>query len=302
VCDTRAPMKKLIAILMLGLAACGGPVGEVGDESADAISADGLSTTRDTYIRVRRDYRRCVSPMCGGYWASDLNSTAQERYVSGLDFAGSVLDNEVQADIFNAGEGEVVLFGRLGAREARFGTRPFMVTEAYRGMPGVSVAAGDKFYGLAQNEIFCIRAPCPSIGVRLLNRAAGQPSATDLSVKRALQPFVDAAWLNDRLMSRRAVLAGTVRTQGENIIVDASQVFVQLPDRIQGCPKVAVPMCGSGKIVGWNRTPNRCSLPSGCVTPRVCTRQLPVCAEGYSLIEVQNTCPTYSCEPTFLDD
>jgi hypothetical protein len=294
-------MKRLIGLLMLGMTACGAVV-EVGDDGADAVSADGLSTTKETFVRIRRDYRKCVSPLCGGYWLVDLNSKAQERYVSGLDFSGSSLDNEVQADVAGGGDGEVVLYGKLGAREPRFGTRPFIVVQAYRGLPGVTVQPTDSFYSVGRTRIACTRFPCPNIAVARLNRTTGDAMATDVSVDRALKPMVDGAWLMGRLMSGRAILGGKIVTSGENVVVEASQVFVQLPDRIQSCPRTALPSCAAGYLVAWNRTENRCSVPSSCTLPGACAPFNPTCEEGYTLLQVMNICPRYVCEPSFLDD
>src|SRR5687767_11474980 len=118
----------LVGLLFLG---CGVSEAELKDVGDDVAAAEGeLGTSTRSYVVLRRDLRRCVAPMCGGYWAHDVNrATLNEQYVSGLDFSRSNLSQpEHQADVTGAGDFEVVLFGKLGPAESRFQTRKFVVT------------------------------------------------------------------------------------------------------------------------------------------------------------------------------
>ena len=134
-------MKKLIfSLTALLLAACGMSDAEVGvsaDQGSDTVTEE-LGTVVNSYVTFRQDMRRCIAPLCGGYWVHDLNRVAlNEKYVSGLDFGQSGLDDAAQAMVVGGGDSEVVLRGRLGPQESQFKTRPFIVLEAWRGMPGV---------------------------------------------------------------------------------------------------------------------------------------------------------------------
>jgi hypothetical protein len=154
--------------------ACGVSSLEVeGTEDTLADDSQELSTTKDTFVIARRDYRRCVSPMCGGYWVKDLNSTMQERYVSAFDFSDSSLLASTYDVIRGAPDNELILFGRLGPKESRFDTRTLMVKLAYRGMPGRTFSATDKFYGVFPSKIACTTTPCANLQTTRRNRTTG---------------------------------------------------------------------------------------------------------------------------------
>ena len=84
----------------------------------DVLSA--LSGSKPTYYLVRRDYRKCISPICGGYWLKALNarktkcadgSIAEECYVAAFRFSkDSTLSEEEQIQFSNeVGDGDIVL-------------------------------------------------------------------------------------------------------------------------------------------------------------------------------------------------
>lgn len=269
------------------------------DESASDDSFE-LSTTRDTFLIARRDYRKCIAPMCGGYWVKDLNSTMQERYVSGFDFSGSGLSDDVQGQVFGAPDHQLVLFGRLGPKENRYDTRPLMVLMAYRGMPGQTFAADDKFYKVFPTKIACVTTPCRSLQTTRLNRTTGHTMASDVSVTGALGTLVEAQWLHGRVLFSRGIVAGKIVRANNHVTVTANQVFVELPDRTVSCPRMPPSTCASGEVSAWERTADRCSVPSGCTQPRFCAAFVPSCDEGYSTVSWQNGCTRYACEPDFL--
>lgn len=288
----------MIAVVGVG---CGVSSGAV-DTAEDPTDTDslGLSTTKDTFLIARRDLRRCLWPLCSGYWVKDLNSTMQERYVSGFDFSQSTLSEAVQEQVVGAPDFELVLEGRLGKKENRFDTRPLTVIAAYRGMPGKTFADTDKFYSVSPTKIACITQPCANLQTTRLNRTTGHTMATDVSVTRALATRVDGQWLHDRVLSGRAVVAGTIVRANRHVTVDASQVFVALPDRVAACPTAPVASCPSGKIAAFERTADRCTVPVGCTYPGACAHFEAVCDPGYALITWQNICPRAACEPEFL--
>jgi hypothetical protein len=285
-------------------AGCGVSSSDAVVNDVDEVTSDEsfeLSTTRDTFLIARRDNRRCVSPMCGGYWVKDLNSTMQERYVSGFDFTGSGLSDDVQGQAAGAPDNELVLFGRLGPKENRFDTRPLLVVMAYRGMPGQSFGATDKFYEVFPSRIACFTTPCRNLSTTRVNRTTGHTMASDISVADALGTLVDEQWLHNRVMFGRAIVAGEIVRQNNHVTVEAHQVFVELPDRTVSCPKVPPSTCASSQSPAWELTAERCVVPAGCTQPRVCAAFVPSCDEGYSQVSWQNGCTRYACQPAFLD-
>lgn len=290
----------LAAAVLMTMTACG--VGEAEVEALDPMLDDDsaeLSTTKDTFLIARRDTRRCISPLCGGYWVKDLNSTMQERYVSAFDFTASDLSDEERQNVFGA-DFETILFGRLGPKEKTYNTRTLLVKEAYRALPGNTLAPADKLYSVGRTKIGCVTVPCANLQVTRLNRTTGHTMATDVDVTPALQSFVDEAWVSARVLDGRAVVVGSVTRASGRVTLTARQVFMKLPDRVQACPKVSAPVCRSGKVAAWNRDDNRCLVPAGCTFPGVCAAFEPSCATGYSLVSWVNICPRHACDPDFV--
>lgn len=294
----------LVMSLTVLSTACGVSSLEVdGTEDTLADDSQELSTTKDTYVIARRDYRRCVSPMCGGYWVKDLNSTMQERYVSAFDFSDSSLPVATQDVVRGAPDNELILFGRLGPRESRFDTRTLMVKLAYRGMPGKTFSATDKFYGVFPTKIACITTPCANLQTTRLNRTTGHTMSTDMDLSAALATMVDDQWMMSRAFSGKTVIAGKIVRKNRHVTVTASQVFVQLPDREFGCPVERPAACPSGQIHSYERSPARCTIPTGmCTPPGACAHFTPSCDPGYRLVSWMNICPRYACEAEFLEE
>ncbi len=283
--------------------ACGVSSLEVdGTEDTLADDSQELSTTKDTFVIARRDDRRCVSPMCGGYWVKDLNSTMQERYVSAFDFSDSSLPASTYDVIRGAPDNELVLFGRLGPKESRFDTRTLRVKLAYRGMPGKRFSATDTFYGVFPSRIACSTTPCANLQTTRLNRTTGHVMSTDMNLTAALATLVDDQWMRSRAYSGKTVIAGKIVRRAGHITVTASQVFVELPDRAVACPVERPGRCPSGQLHSYERSPDRCTLPTGmCTPPGACARFTPSCDAGYRLVSWTNVCPRFACEAEFLE-
>lgn len=303
---------RFLAIASLLLAAgCGmGTETVTFDDEITAEGFDSLSTRSRTYVTLRRDVRRCMAPLCGGYYVRDVNRVAfSERYVSGLDFSLSGLSVEDQDAIRNAADGEVVLRGKLGSMEYQYRTRTFVVGEAYRGMPGVTPVAGELFYraGPRSPTIYCFAAPCDNEVATKLN-STQTTYFTGYDVARAAKPHVDQDWLMSRVASHAAIVsakfsAGQQMGAGAEKLLDASQVFVRLPERIGPCPRVAERLCPSGTVPTYTRTADRCLVQGECVTPGYCTMSMPVCAPDYGVVSwpaAPDGCKAFSCDPSFV--
>jgi hypothetical protein len=114
-----------------------------------------------TFYSVRRDLRRCVSPMCGGYFVKLVNMSStrcadgrsmSECYVAGIDWRGRPESDSVQILV----RGNIVprrypRFGNLG--ELR-------VSESWTSL-GNSRPVGT-YYLVRDRGVRCITAPCPT--------------------------------------------------------------------------------------------------------------------------------------------
>ena len=300
-------MRTTLLFTALLLAGCGVTEAELTDVGDDVSAAQGeLGSATRSYVVLRHDQRRCIWPTCSGYWVHDVNrTTLNEQYVSRLDFSQSNLMPEDQADVTGAGDFEVVLFGKLGPVETSFHTRPFLVTSAWRGMPTVKFTEPvDAFYRVSSASIRCITAPCPSLRASKLH-STSTILHHDLDVSRASLVSVDQNWLTARTVDKDALVAGRFVTVGQQRVLDASQVFVHLPDQTQSCPRPALARCPAGQVNVWARDENRCLLPAGCGGGGACRMAVPACSDGYSLASWTGGpfgCTQYACDPAFLTD
>lgn len=301
----RALLALLALVALPSLPACAPDGGVDALEGADQDSAD-ISATSRTYVVLRHDMRKCMSPMCGGYFVHDVNRKhLNEKYVSGLDFAPSGLDAATQDQITSAPEGEVVLYGKLGPIDAATNTRAFLVYEAYRGMPGFGPAEGDLFYGVTDLGIQCIAAPCDSLEAEKLNSTAKK---TFTGVDADLGANISADWLGHRVIGGGALVAGSLQngqtfpTGTEKLLV-ASQVFLRLPESAGPCPKSPEPLCADGTVATYTYTADRCTVFDTCAESGACIALAPTCADGYVVVSWPSQpfgCSAYTCEPEFL--
>lgn len=296
-----APMRVLLVAVAVFAVGCGVSSDALvleGDETLADDSAE-LSTTKDTFMIARRDARRCVAPMCGGYWVKDLNSTMQEKYVSRFEF-GADVSATVQAQILDAPDFELVLVGRLGALERTYNTRTLKVAGAFRGMPGKTSLPDDKFYRVFPSRVACSGEPCAYLQTTRLNRTTGHVMATDVSIEAARAYGVDSNWLLSRTLYGQTVVAGRVVRANGHVTVEARQVFVSLPERAVPCAAVETPACEGLTIPAYERDSNRCLNAVGCTPMGVCARLEFECEPGYSQVSWMNVCPRHACEPSFL--
>eukprot|EP00670_Eutreptiella_braarudii_P007284 CAMPEP_0174290080 /NCGR_PEP_ID=MMETSP0809-20121228/27491_1 /TAXON_ID=73025 ORGANISM="Eutreptiella gymnastica-like, Strain CCMP1594" /NCGR_SAMPLE_ID=MMETSP0809 /ASSEMBLY_ACC=CAM_ASM_000658 /LENGTH=222 /DNA_ID=CAMNT_0015388477 /DNA_START=22 /DNA_END=690 /DNA_ORIENTATION=+ len=173
------------------------------------------------YFSVRRDYRRCISPLCGGYWVSQVNkeatvcadgAKAPECYVAEFDWRGT--------DQTGAGDAALVQ-GRIAKKqyEVHGMLGVFKVTGgAWRGA-ATSGTAGT-YYEATDDGIRCVIAPCFSMDVEELNTAvttAGPVSGVDLnSVEGATERDRELAWDLFQGRDGHMLVAGAVKKGLDN--------------------------------------------------------------------------------------
>jgi hypothetical protein len=306
---------SLAAAAMLALPlGCAAEVAPASDtaEGESTTADEGLSATKVSYVVLRHDDRKCMSPLCGGFWIRDANRpTQKETYVSALDLSQSGLGDGDAAKVTGAPATELVLAGKLGPVEKAHGTRPFVVTEAYRGMPGVVAASGETFYQAHDRTpaIQCFAAPCNNEIAEKLNFSSSF-AFTTLSVARAAKPFVDQTWLARSVLTRDAIVSATTHNgakmaAGYEKVVDASQVFVRIPNKIGPCPLFPIAKCPDPRVNVWSRNADLCEVPAGCAQPGICPMFMPACPEGYTLSSwttSPSACNAYACDPSFLTE
>lgn len=144
--------------------------------STSLVAKEGVNYT---YFIARQDYRKCMYPMCGGYWIKKANKKkfrcadgvkAPECYVVDIDFEGLGLApkqiDEIRGNITN-----VLIRGDLENMdfpEIPGDFEELVTTEAWMGV--VDAEPTGKFYRLTDSGIRCFTSPCPSIREGFLNK------------------------------------------------------------------------------------------------------------------------------------
>lgn len=159
-------------------------------ESAEASGEDAVEVTEEEvsgrpsndgyFVVTRRDYRKCVSPLCGGFYVKRVNDATTrcadgerqpECYVSDLQFGGMRLSAREEADFRAAVESGRAIIKARTYRHSFNGTvlGKLKASEGWLGATGS--AAGGTFYRAAANGVRCIKAPCPTTTAYGLNTA-----------------------------------------------------------------------------------------------------------------------------------
>jgi hypothetical protein len=271
-----------------------------------AGEADDLSTKNQSYVTLRADARKCAAPTCGGFFVHDANRNTAERYVSGLDLSLANLDDATAQKVLGAPAEELVLRGKLGPVESTHHTQKFLVTEAYRGLPGVNAADGEAFYKATSNDKKCFAAPCPDQSATRVN-AGGTTDFSDYSVERAALPYVQQDWLVARVREHGAIVTasfakGKKGPAGYAEVLDVSQVFLRLPEAKVSCP-LKVLECKSDAVPSAIRDENLCVVQQACVQKAFCNLLVPACDEGYTRTSWNggaHGCPAFACDPSFI--
>lgn len=144
--------------------------------SEDAIT--GAPSNFGYFVVTHRDFRKCASPMCGGFFVKRLNqakttcadgSQQAECYVSAITYAGIGLSAREEDELRAAVEsGKAVI--KAATYKKKTGGQSIGTLKANEGWVGVTGSAADgTFYRAADNGIRCITAPCPSTTAFELN-------------------------------------------------------------------------------------------------------------------------------------
>lgn len=241
------------------------------DDPAAAL-ADPVADDGDFYL-VRRDVRRCVSPLCGGYWVKRVNQTwtrcanrrlMKECYVAEIDWNG-----EPQVE-----RGEALLRGQIIARRfARFGNLGALrVSESWQSAN--EARATGTFYRVRDRGVRCIIHPCLSHQAAKLNSQLVENIAgVDLA----------AAGASGEQISE----AAAVMTQPEGVIVAGHHASVTGPaGRAQTLKATKFYLRAGSQIASPSPPGAKRCFKTGC-SSQVCADQ-----------DVVTTCefrPEYAC-------
>lgn len=150
------------------------------DDAEAEVSEDAITnaTNSNYWVVTRRDMRKCVAPLCSGYYVKRVNrattvcadgKAAAECYVGSIGLNGMDLSTREEETFRGAIEGNrVVMKARL--YKTKWNGHTIGTLKANEGWIGASGSAADgTFFRVFDNGIRCVKAPCPSTTATALN-------------------------------------------------------------------------------------------------------------------------------------
>ncbi|HKO92288.1 MAG TPA: DUF6748 domain-containing protein [Polyangiaceae bacterium] len=223
-------------LLLIG---CGGdaePGGRASEPRSQHLEA---SAAAATYLRVRRDDRRCPSPRCGGFFVQRVNfpatlcadgRSAVECYVAGLDLAALTASATERAALLGLPESRLVrgYLGPVLPGSLDFGL--LRVTEAWQGHEGQTPHG--TFLRVREHSAPCQdaqqNAACSSFSAAPLNREVPAFSARALVLPATTGPNRSA--LRQLASAEGLLLAAPLMPDeaGEVALLEASEYYLPL--------------------------------------------------------------------------
>ncbi len=201
-----------LALLSFVFTGCAAQTDDDATSDADEVEVDSAeeaitgAPSNFGYFQVTRpDVRKCVAPLCGGFFVKRVNEektvcangTKQaECYVSAIQLNGVGLSAREEADFRKALESGKALV-KARSFKTKFGGQYvglLKANEAWLGATGSDITNGGTFYRAADNGIKCIKAPCPSTTAYQLNSSQSH-NVIDVRLENT-QNAADEATLN----------------------------------------------------------------------------------------------------------
>lgn len=217
--DWRFIAPSLSSLALVALTGCGGV--DVTESSAE-VTSEVVATpfVRGTAYTIEKDYRRCVSPLCGGYWVEAANrratrcadgSNAQRCYVAEVDWSALGLSQSQQSTLIDkAASGQAIIVGRVVSRVFRgFGNLGALTPERAWQAANAQAPTG-QLLKVRDLGIRCVTTPCFSMQADLLNQfTRNRISGLNLSPVGASRDQLAAA--SDALADGDLLVAGAIR-------------------------------------------------------------------------------------------
>jgi len=263
---------------------------ELATLSRSLTPSDEQSADTSSYLRLRRDVRRCAAPLCGGFFVARVNrlttvcadgSRAAECYVGDLDLSALGLGADAVARVEAAPE-SVLLRGDIVSRSSELGdVGRLLVTEAWQGHPGITPRGA--FLRANDSGIVCIASPCPSFSVELLNSQLPAVSVAEVDVSSVSPETGDA---QTQLGTDEGLLVAgfpiiVSGPAGRALGIEANEYYVPVVDEATACGSRGLPECAEGSFCAFPPESDcgRADRPGSCAPrPEACIQIFdPVC-------------------------
>jgi Kazal-type serine protease inhibitor domain len=269
----------LFPLFLLSVTFAGsGCAAQADDASDDEVAVDeaeaavtGAPSNFGYFQVTRRDLRKCIQPLCGGFFVKRVNEattlcadgTSQpECYVASIELNGVGLSPREESEFRTALEaGKALIKARTYKKTWKGHTLGVLKgNEAWLGATG-STPDGT-FYRAASNGIVCITAPCPSTTAYKLNASASESyNVIAVHLDSTANPADDAslnAAQNALGTTEGILLAGGVALPkclpGSNCgpFVSASEFYLRVTRREgKSCGSWSGLGCNAGQFCSW---------------------------------------------------
>eukprot|EP01132_Coremiostelium_polycephalum_P003963 gene3963-4957_t len=233
------------------------------------------------YYSVKSSKVQCKKPPCQSIFISKLN-TDEEGFLATFDFAATVnarLDKHLMDNVDDQ-ESPLTLYGFITQNKDK--SKNLRIQRASNASP----------------------VPVTLCTVELNTNKETILNTVNFEYLKQNFKF-DEGWFNARLFDEnpesRLVAQARISKDG---VADISRSFVSLPDPHKPCPKFTPPRYVKGRTPIYTREDDRCYTFEGYVSPGVCSKEIPECNDHYRLVSypaAPNGCPSYYCDPEFLD-
>jgi hypothetical protein len=169
---------SVLSLFVLLPACASAPEDAAADDTEEQGSELSSNANSGYFVVTRPDYRRCMSPMCGGYFVKRVNASktrcmdgtyASECYVGSIDTSALGLADDSPFD-GQLRSGQALVRAQFAPEAGQFTSIAKLV--AAEGWLGRSLSApSGTFYRLTPSGVRCIGAPCPSYAEGKLNSA-----------------------------------------------------------------------------------------------------------------------------------
>ncbi len=208
--------------------------------SATTAGSAGRYEGDTIYVVTRHDERKCMAPMCGGWYVKAVNKTkttcfdgtkAADCYVSEIDLSAlelPALQNEQVG--YGVLAGTVLVSGEY--TDVGYNSAKLTGYKAFERR--TDAAPTGTHYLLASSGIVCITTPCPSLQTTKLNSNEVK-ALTDVDFSRlALAPEELDATITS-VYETGLVTSGIIKKDGNRKYLEVSQVFDTVESEIQYC-------------------------------------------------------------------
>jgi len=304
-------MKKLSALFAIATVtiACAPEAPEAPESESSNLKEAQVQV--DTVFRVTHpDYRKCMYPMCGGYFIESVNTDQtlcadgtyqDECYVADIDLDGI-------GDDYLAPMG-LLISGLMQTQTDSWGNE-INVLKGYKAWEGQTGAkATGSYYIVNPSGIQCIWGPCPTIrGTELNTDVSGLFTNIDFSQTTLSDEQINDAWGD--MYSKGLIVAGAEGQGPKSSQLVVSELYDTVEPEEQG-PTLCLSQnsCGEGEYCDFTECHSNCPPDVMCAAvcwgecaeePEVeCPGGGEICADlcgpGPSKLDIPDGCPIPQC-------